>query len=125
MVFLSDYETDSLFPHFANIAKRMAKIDKVNIKDILAGNITSEVTEVDIIISTAFIDKKGFTVICPQSEKQLPDYYFKNGDVYNKFWNKVFRIENLRGMGEIRLSGIETEKKEKSLLSSIFSKAGK
>ena len=121
MVFLSDYETDSLFPHFANIVKRMDKSDKLKIKDISVGNITSDVAEADIIISAAFIDKKGFTIICPQNGRQLPDYYFKNGDVYNKFWNKVFRIENLRGTGEIKITGLEKgEKENKSLLGSIF-----
>ena len=121
MVFLSDYETDSLFPYFANIAKRMTKTDRGNIKDISVGNITSQVAEADIIISTDFIDKKGFTVICPQNGRQLPDYYFKNGDVYNKLWNKIFRIENLRGTGEIKIAGLEkSEKENKSLFGSIF-----
>ena len=122
-VFLSNYDLDSLFPHFANVAKRMPQKDRVNIKDIKAGNLTAEIDEANIIISTAYIDKKGFTVICPQSENRLPDFYFKNGDVYSKFWNKIFRVENLRGNGEIRLSVMETEKKEnKSLFDSIFKK---
>ena len=104
----------------------MSQKDRVNIKDIKAGNLTAEIGEADIIISTAYTEKKGFTVICPQNENILPDFYFKNGDVYNRFWNKVFRVENLRGAGEIKLSVMENEKREsKSLLSSIFSKSGK
>ncbi len=124
MVFLSNYQTESLFPYFANVAKRMAKNDRINIKDVSVGNATAEINEADIIISTAFIEKKGFTMVCPQSERQLPDYYFKNGEVYDKFWKKVFKVENLRGTGEIRI--VRTENKgNKSLISSIFSKAGK
>ena len=124
MVFLSNYQTDSLFSYFANVAKRMAKNDRVNIKDISVGNAVAEINEADIIISTVFIEKKGFTIVCPQSERRLPDYYFKNGEVYDKFWKKIFKVENLRGMGEIRI--VKTENKgNKSLISSIFSKAGK
>ena len=124
MVFLSNYQTDSLFSYFANVAKRMAKNDRVNIKDISVGNAAAEINEADIIISAVFIEKKGFTIVCPQSERRLPDYYFKNGEVYDKFWKKVFKVENLRGTEEIRIT--KTESKEgKSLISSIFSKAGK
>jgi 5S rRNA maturation endonuclease (ribonuclease M5) len=122
-VFLSNYNLDSLFPHFANVAKRMTQKDRTNIKDIKAGNLNAEIGDADIIISTAYKDKKGITVICPQSENRLPDFYFKNGDIYDKFWKKVLRIENLRGAGEIKLSVIEREKrKSKSLLDSIFKK---
>ncbi|MHB1696595.1 MAG: CHC2 zinc finger domain-containing protein [bacterium] len=121
VVFLSGYDAESLTPYFSNIIKRIAQPERVDVKDISIGNISSDVREADIIIATQYVDKKGFTVVCPQSGQDFPDYYFKNGDIFDKFWKKVLKIENLKGAGEIKIVK-QKEKAKLPLRFSIFKK---
>ena len=109
------YDYDSLLPYFANIITRIK--DRSDIKDILIGNRykKSDENKTDIIVSTKFLDDKDITVICPAGELGLPDYHFKNGVIYDKIWNNVLTVENLRGKGEIRIANANTKEKNKSI----------
>ncbi|MHB8281956.1 MAG: CHC2 zinc finger domain-containing protein [bacterium] len=127
VVFLSGYDIESLRPLFKNIILRIDKNIKKDIKNVNIGKLSGHeinglnIDEESVVVSTKSI-KGNRTAICPSNEFILPDYYFKNGDVYDKFWKKILRIENLRGAGDIKIIRQEEKKKQPMLSFNIFKK---
>ena len=125
VAFISQYDFDSLLPYFANVITRIK--DRADIKDIFVGNAYKENKEykIDIVVSTKFLEEgKGITAICPSGGIGLSDYYFKNGVIYDKLWDKVLTVENLRGKEEIRIAN-EKRKEENKSVFKLFKKTVK
>jgi len=127
VAFLSGYGLEELKPYFKNVILRIDKDNRKDVKNISIGETGAVINdaEKDIVVSTEYVGYKGITTICPAKEKSLPDFYFKNGDVYDKFWKKVLRIENLKGAGEIKISKPENKENKSSLLDIVFKKTKK
>lgn len=116
ILFISKYGYEELEPYFSDIVKRMRKSDKQGIRDVFFSTEYKEKPDSDgeiIVVSTDYMEEKDeTTVICPNGEN-LPDYVFKNGTVYDKFFNQIIAIENLKGNGEIRIANLKGKKSGK------------
>ena len=129
-VFLTEFKEEDVMLYLKNIYTRMKNKPHNNFK---IGPPNSEIPEdTEIIVSTEYVELSGVTSVCPphKERKYIPDYIFKNNELYDKFGRRVLTVRNLKGTGAITSEpanfNVDANKEVKFLfLNKIFKKSFK
>ncbi|RZV39895.1 MAG: hypothetical protein EVJ48_02940 [Candidatus Acidulodesulfobacterium acidiphilum] len=129
-VFLTEFKEEDVMLYLKNIYTRMKNKPHNNFK---IGSPNSEIPEdTEMIVSTEYMELSGITSVCPphKERKYIPDYIFKNNELYDKFGRRVLTVRNLKGTGAITSEpanfNVDANKEVKFLfLNKIFKKSFK